>query len=136
MERFLTFMSHHPILFGLLALLLVAYFILESQRSGRKVSPQGLGILTQAQQAQLIDLRDERDFKQGHITGSRNIPYRQLDQHLDELRQDSRPLIFICNLGQVAGAALQKVAHPQSYRLDGGITHWRAQGLPLVKSNA
>jgi rhodanese-related sulfurtransferase len=45
-------------------------------------------------------------------------------------------LVFICNLGQVAGSALQKVGHSDSYRLDGGISNWKAQGLPLVKSKA
>jgi rhodanese-related sulfurtransferase len=54
--------------------------------------------------------------------------------HVDELKESDRPLVFICNLGQVAGAALQKVAHADSYRLDGGISNWKAQGLPLVKS--
>jgi len=42
--------------------------------------------------------------------------------------------VFICNLGQVAGSALQQVGHADAYRLDGGITNWKAQGLPLVKS--
>ncbi|KAF7276572.1 hypothetical protein GWI33_010070 [Rhynchophorus ferrugineus] len=120
-------MGNHPILFGILGVLIVLFFVLEGRRSGRKISPQSLGILTKAQNAQLIDLRDSKDFKQGHISGSRNIPYSQLEKHIDELKNSSQPLIFICNMGQVAGTALQKVSHHDSYRLDGGIMNWKAE---------
>lgn len=134
MERWFEFMGNHPILFAIFAILTVLFFMMESRRGGRKISPQSLGILTKAQNAQLIDLRDSKDFKAGHISGSRNIPYSQLDKHLDELKTNERPLIFICNMGQVAGTALQRVGHHDSYRLDGGIMNWKAQGLPLIKA--
>lgn len=134
MERWLEFMGNHPILFAILGVLAVLFFVLEGRRNGRKISPQALGILTRAKQAQLIDLRDQKDFKLGHISGSRNIPYSQLDQHVEELKKLDRPLIFVCNMGQVSGSALQKTGHHDSYRLDGGILNWKGQNLPLVKS--
>ena len=134
MERWLEFMGNHPFLFGILAVLIVLFFVFEGQRNGRKISPQSLGILVKAKNAQLIDLRDAGDFREGHISGSRNIPYSQLTSHIDELKSSDRPLVFICNLGQVAGTALQQVGHADAYRLDGGISNWKAQGLPLVKS--
>ena len=134
MERWLEFMGNHPFLFGTLGVLMVLFFVLEDQRNGRKISPQSLGILVKAKNAQLIDLRDAKDFRDGHISGSRNIPYSQINAQAEELKASDRPLVFICNLGQVAGTALQTVAHADSYRLDGGISNWKAQGLPLVKS--
>ena len=134
MERWLEFMGNHPFLFGTLGVLTVLFFVLEGQRNGRKISPQSLGILVKAKNAQLIDLRDAKDFRDGHISGSRNIPYSQINAQAEELKASDRPLVFICNLGQVAGTALQTVAHADSYRLDGGISNWKAQGLPLVKS--
>ncbi len=134
MERWLEFMGNHPFLFGTLGVLIVLFFIFEGQRNGRKISPQSLGILVKAKNAILVDLRDAKDFREGHISGSRNIPYSQIAAHADELKAAERPLVFICNLGQVAGSALQQVGHTDSYRLDGGISNWKAQGLPLVKS--
>ena len=116
MERWFEFMGNHPFLFGLLAVLIVVFFMMESSRNGRKISPQSLGILTKAQNAMLVDLRDAKDFRAGHISGSRNVPYSQLDNHIEELRASTRPIIFICNLGQVAGSALQKVGQPDSFR--------------------
>ena len=98
MERWFEFMGNHPILFGLLGVLIILFFVMESRRNGRKISPQSLGILTKAQNAMLIDLRDAKDFKAGHISGSRSIPYSQIDKHIDELHSSERPLIFICNM--------------------------------------
>ncbi|PVZ86116.1 rhodanese [Serratia sp. S1B] len=134
MERWFEFMGNHPFLFGILAVLIVLFFVFEGRRSGRKISPQSLGILVKVKNAILIDLRDAKDFRDGHISGSRNIPYSQLSSHIEELKGSDRPLVFICNLGQVAGSALQQVGHTDSYRLDGGISNWKAQGLPLVKA--
>lgn len=134
MERWLQFIGNHPFLFGLMAVLIVLFFFLENRRSGHKISPQSLGALAERENAMLIDLRDAKDFKAGHISGSRNIPFSQLKNHVQELKESNRPLIFICNLGQVAGSAIQMVGHIKSFRLDGGVSNWKAQGLPLVKS--
>ena len=134
MERWLEFMGNHPFLFGSLGVLIVLFFVLEGQRNGRKISPQSLGILVKAKNAMLIDLRDAKAFREGHISGSRNIPYSQITSHLEELKSSDRPLVFICNLGQIAGTALQQVGHADSYRLDGGVNNWKVQGLPLIKS--
>ena len=134
MERWLAFMGNHPFLFGTLGVLIVLFFVLEGQRNGRKISAQSLGILVKAKNAMLIDLRDAKDFREGHISGSRNIPYSQITSHIEELKSADRPLVFICNLGQIAGTALQQVGHADSYRLDGGINNWKVQGLPLIKS--
>ena len=95
MERWLEFMGNHPFLFGTLGVLIVLFFILEGQRNGRKISPQSLGILVKAKNAMLIDLRDAKDFRDGHISGSRNIPYSQITSHVDELKASDRPLVFI-----------------------------------------
>ncbi|ESK39680.1 hypothetical protein P256_01362 [Acinetobacter nectaris CIP 110549] len=134
MERWFEFMGHHPFLFGLLAVLIVLFFVIEGKRNGRKISPQSLGILVKAQNAMLIDLRDAKDYREGHISGSRNIPYSSLANHTEELQTAGRPLVFICNLGQVAGSAIAQVGYADSYRLDGGVSNWKAQGLPLIKA--
>ena len=91
MERWFEFMGNHPFLFGTLAVLVVLFFIIEGQRNGRKISPQSLGILVKAKNAMLIDLRDAKDFREGHISGSRNIPYSQITKHVEELKASDRP---------------------------------------------
>lgn len=126
-------MQNHPILFGILAVLVVLFFLVESRRSGPKISPNTLGLMVNNQQAKLIDVRDAKDFNAGHISGSLNIPFSKLKEHLEELRQISEPLIIICNMGTIAGSVVQQLDRKETYRLDGGIVNWRSAGLPLTK---
>ena len=133
MERFLEFMQHHPILFGILGALVVLFFFLENQRSGRKISPQALGGFVNREKAVIIDLRDAKEFREGHISGSRNIPLSNLKNHLEELREIKQPIVMVCKMGQTAGGAVQQVGGDNLYRLEGGILGWQGQNLPLVK---
>ncbi len=133
MERFFEFVQHHPILFGILGVLVVLFFYLEGKRSGRKISPQALGGFVNREKAVIIDLRDVKDFRGGHISGSRNIPLSSLNKHLDELRDIKQPIIMVCKMGQTAGSAVQQVGGQNLYRLEGGILGWQGQNLPLVK---
>jgi rhodanese-related sulfurtransferase len=135
-ERWLVFMQNHPILFGVMAVLIVLFFVLENRRSGHKISPQSLGVLVNRDNAMLIDLRDPKDFREGHISGSRNIPFSRLKEHVEELREVNRPIVMICQMGQVAGTAVQQVGGVNRHRLDGGILNWKSQGLPLIKKSA
>ena len=134
MERFLEFMQHHPILFGILGVLAVLFFVLEGKRSGRKISPQALGGFVNREKAVIIDLRDAKEFREGHISGSRNIPLSSLKNHLDELREMKQPIVMVCKMGQTAGGAVQQVGGENLYRLEGGIIGWQGQNLPLVKA--
>ncbi len=133
MERFLEFMQHHPILFGILGVLVILFFLLENQRSGRKISPQALGGFVNREKAVIIDLRDAKEFREGHISGSRNIPLSSLKNHLEELREIQQPIVMVCKMGQTAGGAIQQVGGQNLYRLEGGILGWQGQNLPLVK---
>lgn len=133
MERFLEFAQHHPILFGILGVLAVLFFFLENQRSGRKISPQALGGFVNREKAVIVDLRDAKEFREGHISGSRNIPLSSLSKHLDELREIKQPIVMVCKMGQTAGSAVQQVGGDNLYRLEGGILGWQGQNLPLVK---
>jgi rhodanese-related sulfurtransferase len=75
--------------------------------------------------------------KPGHISGSENIPYSRISERLEELKKDlTRPIVVICNIGQTAGAVggqLKVAGLTQVYRLEGGISNWKSQSLPLVK---
>ena len=135
MERFVEFVTHHYILASALVSLVIAYFLVEMQRGGRGLTPQALTLLVNKSKALVIDLRDPNEFKQGHITGSQNIPYNRLPEKSKDFAKD-RPIIFVCQLGQVAGSAARQLktdGHQQVFQLDGGIANWKAASLPLVK---
>ncbi|WP_066801654.1 rhodanese-like domain-containing protein [Moraxella oblonga] len=134
MERWFEFMGNHPFLFGIWIVLAIMLFSLESKRSGKKIAPQALGLLVNNEQAKLIDIRPAKNFATGHIAGSRNIPFSELKNHLTELQAITTPIVFICDIGMQAGMAVQLIGKPNAMRLEGGITNYQSQGLPLVGS--
>lgn len=136
-SHLIDFVVHHAILVGLFAVLLAIFIAGELQRAGKAVSPQGLTALINGANALVLDVRDAAEFRQGHITGSQNIPYAKVAERIDELKkQAERPIVVVCKIGQVAGTVTQqlKAAGLQHvYKLDGGISNWKSQSLPLVK---
>ena len=132
MDRALQFMGNHPFLFGILAVLAVLFFTIESKRSGKKISPNTLGMMVNSQQAQLIDIRAKKKFTTGYIQGSRNIPFTELEERLEDIRAIEHPVIIICDIGVQAGAAVQMIGKDNVFRLEGGIGGWQSAGMPLV----
>ena len=132
MDRALEFVGNHPFLFGLLAVLAILFFTIENKRSGRKISPNTLGMMVNSQNAQLIDIRAKKKFESGYIQGSRNIPFTDLKERLAEIRAIEQPVIIICDMGVQAGAAIQMIGKDSVYRLEGGIGGWQGAGMPLV----
>ena len=132
MDRALEFVGNHPFLFGILAVLAVLFFAIENKRSGRKISPNTLGMMVNSQNAQLIDIRAKKKFETGYIQGSRNIPFTELKDRIEEVRAIEQPVIIVCDMGIQAGAAVQMIGKDNVYRLDGGIGGWQGAGMPLV----
>ncbi|XRG81133.1 rhodanese-like domain-containing protein [Rossellomorea sp. GAMAL-10_SWC] len=76
--------------------------------------------------AQLIDLRDQEDFKNGHILGARNIPFAQLKTRLKEIRKDQAVYLYD-QMGVRPGQAariLRKQGVTELYQLKGGYKLW------------
>ena len=132
MDRALEFVGNHPFLFRILAVLAVLFFAIENKRSGRKISPNTLGMMVNSQNAQLIDIRAKKKFETGYIQGSRNIPFTELKDRIEEIRAIEQPVIIVCDMGIQAGAAVQMIGKDNVYRLDGGIGGWQGAGMPLV----
>ncbi|MCD6061097.1 MAG: rhodanese [Moraxellaceae bacterium] len=137
MERFLEFLLDHYLLSGTFVALFIAFVLNEMARGGKTVSPQGLSTLVNQQNARVIDVRDAAEFRAGHIAGSENVPYSRLADFMTDLKSDlARPIVIVCNMGQVAGTVgqqLRAAGLTQVYRLDGGISNWKAQSLPVVR---
>ncbi len=76
--------------------------------------------------AQLIDLRETKEFDAGHILGARNIPSTQLNARYKEIRPDLPVYLYCQNTGRSARAALtlKKRGYNQIYQLQGGFRTW------------
>ncbi|MBA54130.1 MAG: sulfurtransferase [Pseudomonadales bacterium] len=137
MDRLLEFSMNHPELVGTFVVLLVLFFVLESRRGGKTVSCQQLTNLMNRDEGLVLDVRETKEYREGHITGARNIPFSKLKDSLGEIDQfKEKPVVLVCKMGQHAGAA-GKILHGAGFknvlRLSGGITTWKSDGLPLVK---
>jgi len=76
--------------------------------------------------AQLIDVREVKEFDSGHILGARNVPSTQLRQRYKEIRPDLPVYLYCQNSGRSARAAifLKKKGYNQLYQLQGGFKSW------------
>lgn len=119
--------------------LAVCIFLLiqnESRRSGPSLSPQQLVNKVNREEAVIVDLRDAKEFKTGHIIDAINIPHAKLADRLGELEPcRNRPVILVCKTGQHSGAAgktLRAKGFDNVARLNGGMAEWSSSQLPLV----
>lgn len=139
MEQFFEFVANHPLLVGAFLVLLTLFVVNEMNRGGRKVSPQEVVNLVNREDAIVVDLRDRKEYEQGHIVDAINIPYASLGERMSELEPyKERPIILACKMGQHAGAAgatLRKAGFTNVRRLSGGMSEWRGSNLPVVKSD-
>ena len=117
------------ILYTILAILavIVVYVVVNSLRLKKAVTN-----LTQEQfiegyrKAQLIDLREPKEFEAGHILGARNIPMTQFSTRHKEIRPDLPVYLYCQNSGRSSRAALnlKKKGYTQIYQLQGGFKSW------------
>ena len=138
MDQVIEFIGNHPFLVGSFVLLLTIFVRNETRRGGHAVSAQQLVNMVNRENAVVLDVRDKKEFDQGHIVNAVNIPFAALSGRLDELKKyREQPVVVACKQGQHAGSAgtlLRKAGFDNISRLTGGIVEWRNQNLPVVKA--
>jgi hydroxyacylglutathione hydrolase len=84
---------------------------------------------------EVIDVRELHERDDGFIPGSRNIPYRLVREYGDELKEDGRLVVTICESGAraaVAASVLAATGVDARPVLHGGIRAWEARGGSTV----
>ncbi|MFC4617970.1 rhodanese-like domain-containing protein [Camelliibacillus cellulosilyticus] len=76
--------------------------------------------------AQLIDVREPNEFKNGHILGARNIPLTQFKMRKQEIRKDKPVYLYCQNTMRSTKAAnlLKKYGCADINILKGGFRQW------------
>lgn len=137
MDQFFEFVVNHWILSTLFVVLLALLLITESRKAGKSLSAQELVMLLNKDQAVVLDLRDKKEFGEGHITGSINIPFANLKDRAVELQKyKDKQIVLVDKMGQhtgMAGKILRAAGYQDVRRLAGGVTEWRNANMPLVK---
>jgi hydroxyacylglutathione hydrolase len=80
---------------------------------------------------ELLDVREADERDEGHIPGSRHLPYRTARAAAEAGLLNGRPVVTICESGlraAVAASVLQAAGVDARPVLDGGLADWRARG--------
>ena len=80
---------------------------------------------------ELLDVREADERDEGHVPGSRHLPYRTARAAAEAGLLNGRPLVTICESGAraaVAASVLQAAGLDARPVLDGGLADWRARG--------
>lgn len=83
---------------------------------------------------QVLDVRERPEYARGHIPGSLNVPYHDVDG-IPEGIDAGRPIAVICSSGQRGAVAssllLRHGAHEVLHVVDGGVPLWERSGWPV-----
>lgn len=96
----------------------------------RRISPSVLA--GESQDSTIIDVRSEKEWSQGHLHNSLNIPLNQLGRRLSEIPRDGQVIVH-CQGGyrsSIAASLLQKHGWDDVIDLIGGYKAWTTLGLP------
>lgn len=91
-----------------------------------RLSDAGVGVL---------DVRTREEYERGHIEGAVHVMGGWLPDRLDDVPDRDAPIAVICSTGYrstVAASVLQRNGFRQVWNVPGGMTAWRAAGLPMA----
>lgn len=135
---FFIFASEQWVLLSVFLLLVYSFIWRESSKGGTSISYHQLTRLVNADEATVLDIRDSKEFSNGHIVGAINIPAVKIKERISELESKKDKLIVIVDkMGQHSGAIGRDLSR-QGFsvnRLSGGMTEWSAEKLPVVKNS-
>jgi rhodanese-related sulfurtransferase len=142
MQQFLEYVANHPVLVGatvLLALAALAYEWSRARGGGLSVGPtEAVQLMNQG--ALVLDVRSRDQYDAGHVIDARNVPSADLSLSVETLKKyREKPVLTCCETGMTASAAartLREQGFSKVASLRGGLQAWRAENLPLVRSDA
>ena len=120
------------IIIAVIAAVSLAMPLINTRRFGPMVSSEQAVSLINKQNALVVDVRAQKDFKRVRIANSVNIPANEIQNRLGELSKD-RTIIVVDNSGNMSAAAsklLRGVGFTKVYVLDSGLVGWMRDKLP------
>ena len=116
---------------------LLLWPVIASARGG-DLSPTDAVMLINREKAVVIDVGEPHEFAQGHVAGSKNLPFGQVEDKLASLvKNKAQPIILVCPVGARAARAAalaKKLGYEQARVLSGGLKAWKEASLPVEKA--
>jgi rhodanese-related sulfurtransferase len=83
----------------------------------------------------VLDVREESEFRGGHLPGAINIPVKKLPERADRLKRD-KPYAVICQSGSRSRSAtdyLVDQGFEGTVSVTGGTGAWARSGRPIIR---
>ncbi|HEX6702829.1 MAG TPA: MBL fold metallo-hydrolase, partial [Gaiellaceae bacterium] len=105
--------------------------------STHAIDPHGLAERLRANDVTLLDVREDDEWKEGHVAGSLHVPYRELRKSPPaELSRNGKQLAVACSAGNrssLAASLLERAGRGDVVHVgDGGIEDLEREGIELV----
>jgi rhodanese-related sulfurtransferase len=83
----------------------------------------------------VLDVREEVEWRHGHIEGATHIPLMELADRLDEVPHEQT--LVVCKVGGRSAHAVAYLTHTgrEAVNLAGGMIEWLEAGRPMVSDN-
>lgn len=83
----------------------------------------------------LIDVREQDEFRAGHLPGARGIGRGILEYHIaDEVPDTNREIVLYCrggNRSALAADSLRQMGYTNVHSLRGGFRAWQSENRPV-----
>jgi len=139
MEQLLEFAGNHTLLVGaFMAVLTALIWNLIADPGGKNaVDPLAATTMINHDDAVVLDVRSMKEFQDGHIVNSINIPLNGLGNNLKQMEKHrDKPVVIVCRSGSRSGSAcsvLRKNGFENVKNLRGGMLAWENANLPVKR---
>ena len=141
MEQLIEFANNNMILVSgtVLMGLAVLFFELRKQADAATAISTAQAVRLINQGARVLDIRDAAKFEAGHIIDSINMPTTELGAEDSVHLKKAKSIVLVCDTGGDSArhvAVLRKSGIENAFSLQGGISAWQKENLPVVTTES
>lgn len=140
MDQMLEFVSNHAIISAAVVVIIALIIKMELERltsNIAQVNPFEAIRQLNDLNAVIVDVRETKEFKDGHLKDAVHIPLGDLKSRISELsKYKDKAVIAYCRSGNRSNSAcktLHKAGFESVSNLQGGIMAWQNQNMPVSK---
>ena len=99
----------------------------------QRITPQQARELIEGGTVQVIDVREDWEYANGHIPNAKLVPLKRIISNAQQ-NVEGDNIVFVCEVGQRSAVAAEFAAalgKQNLYNLEGGTSAWRSLGYPI-----